>query len=116
MSTCIAIVGKLSFLCLRLPFGTVPTPAEYTTTNEAPIELDNDLLVNRSWGATNLQFPHKHLLPREDYLPASEPLVKADQMAVKIKAKEASMDGFVDDITNITINDPCWVECTNNAA
>ena len=31
VSTCIAIVDKLSFLCLWLPFDTTPTPEEYRT-------------------------------------------------------------------------------------
>ena len=31
--TCIAIVEELDFLCLRLPFGTTPAPAEYTTVS-----------------------------------------------------------------------------------
>ena len=47
-STCIAIVDKLAFLCLRLPFGTTPAPAEYTTISEAVIYLDNDLLQDQS--------------------------------------------------------------------
>ena len=43
-STCIAIVGELSFLCLRLPFGTTPAPAEYTTVSEAAIDLGKNIL------------------------------------------------------------------------
>ena len=41
---CIAIVNKLDFLSLRLPFGTTPVPAKYTTISEAAIDLGNDLL------------------------------------------------------------------------
>ena len=62
------------------------------------MDLGNDIIVNTSWDTTNLQSPHIHLLPREHYLPRSDPLVQAYQMAVKIEVKEASMDGFVDDI------------------
>ena len=47
-STCIAIVDKLAFLFLRLPFGTTPAPAEYTTVSEAAIYLGNDLLQDQS--------------------------------------------------------------------
>ena len=47
-STCIAIVDKLAFLCLRLPFGTTPAPAEYMTIREAAIDLRNDLLQDQS--------------------------------------------------------------------
>ena len=110
----ISIVGKLNFLCLRLPFGTTPSPLEYTTISEAEIDLGNDLLADTPWDATNLQSPHRHLIPREYYLPASDLLVKADQLAVDIKAKEASMDGFIYEIITITIDDPHWVERNKN--
>ena len=55
----------------------------------------------------NLQSPHRHLLPRQDYLPPSDPLVKADQLAVNIEAKEALTDGLIDEIITITIDEPC---------
>ena len=57
-ATCITIVGKIAFQCLRLPFGTTTAPAEYTTISEAAIDLGNDLLSNTSWGAKKLQWPH----------------------------------------------------------
>ena len=41
---CIAIVRKLSFLSLCLPFGTTPATAEYTTIIESAINLGNDIL------------------------------------------------------------------------
>ena len=88
-ATCISIVGKLAFLCLCLPFGATTAPAEYITISEAAIDLGDDLLADTSWDATNLQLPDWHLLPREDYLPASDPIVKVDQLAVYIKVKEA---------------------------
>ena len=44
VSTCISIVDKLDFLCLMLPFGTTPSPEEYTTVSEVAIYLGNDLL------------------------------------------------------------------------
>ena len=109
-AACIAIVGKLNFLCLRLPFGTTPAPVEYTKISEAEIDLDNNLLADTSWDATDLKSPHRHLLPREDYMPDSDPLVKVYQLTVNIKAKEVSMDVFIDKIITITIDDPCWVE------
>ena len=43
-STCIAIVDKLAFLCLWLPFGTTPAPSEYMTVRKAAIDLGNNIL------------------------------------------------------------------------
>ena len=47
-STCISIVDELYFLCLGLPFGTTPAPAEFTTISEAAIDLGNDILQDQS--------------------------------------------------------------------
>ena len=115
-STCITIVEKLVFLCLSLPYRTTPTPVDYTTISETAIYIGNDFLADTSWDATNLQFTHRNLLPREDYLPALEQLVKTDALAVNIKVKEFSMYGFIDDISTITIDNPCWLERVNNVA
>ena len=46
--TCIATFGRLDFLYLRLPFGTTPTPSEYTTISEVEIYPGNDLLTYAS--------------------------------------------------------------------
>ena len=115
-STYIAIVGKISFLCPRLTFGTTPAPEEYTTTGEGAIDLGNDLIVDASWEETKLQSPHRHLLPIKDYIPASDLLFKSDQLKVNTEDKEASMDGFIDEIITITIDDPCWVERSKKSA
>ena len=65
-SICTAIVYKLDFLCLRLPFGTTPAPAEYTAVSEATIDLGNDLLRDESWDTDDLNSPHRSLLPEEE--------------------------------------------------
>ena len=57
-STCIAIVNELSFLFLRLPFGTTPAPEEYTTVSEAAINLGNNLLQDQSWDTGDINSPH----------------------------------------------------------
>ena len=82
-ATCISIVLKIAFLCLHLPFGITPSPEEYNNISKASIDLGNDILTEISWDVTNLKSPH----PREDYLSASDPLVKVYQLAVYIKAK-----------------------------
>ena len=68
-STCIAIVDKLYFLCSRLPFGTTPTPEEYTTVSEAATDLGNDILQDESWDTDYLNSSHRSLIllePRRD--------------------------------------------------
>ena len=63
-STCIAIVGELAFLGIHLNFGTITAPEECTTISEATMDLGNDLLSDAPWETTNLQFPHRQLIPR----------------------------------------------------
>ena len=99
---------------MRLPFGTTPVPEEYTNISEASIELGNDLFTDTSWDVTNLQSLHRNLLPVEDYIPASDTLVKEDKLAVNIEIKDASMDGFFDAIIAINIENPFWVEISKN--
>ena len=81
-STCIAIVYELSFLCLRLPLGTTPAPAEYTTVSEAAIDLGNDILRDESWDTDDLNLPHRSLLPQEYKQKSSSHLETADPLAV----------------------------------
>ena len=104
-STCIAIVDELAFICLRLPFGTTPEQAEYTTISESAIDLGNDLLQDQSWDTNDLISPHRSLIPTEEKQQSASHLAKPDPLAVNITATEASMDGFIDDIIAITVND-----------
>ena len=53
-----AIVDKIDFLCLMLPFGTTPAPAEYTTVSEAEIDPGNDLLRDEFWDMDDLNLSH----------------------------------------------------------
>ena len=105
MSAFISIVDKLAFLCLRLPFGTTPAPSEYMTIREAAIDLVNDLLRDEYWDIENINSPHRKLLPKEDKQQLANHLAKLDPLSVDITATEASMDGFIEDIITITVND-----------
>ena len=60
------MVDELEFFCLRLPFGTTPAPAEYTTVREAAIDLGNNLFLNKYYNTDDLNSPHISLLPQGD--------------------------------------------------
>ena len=115
-STCIAIVHELAFLCLRLPFGTTPAPADCTTISEAAIDLGNDLLQDQSWDTNDLNSPHRSLLPTEEKQQSESHLAKAYPLTVDITATKESMDGFIDDIITITANDDHWIDHAKIAA
>ena len=115
-STCIEIVDELDFLCLRSPFGTTPAPAEYTNISEAAIDLGNDLLQDQSWDTNDLKSPHRSLLPPEEKQQSASHMAKAYPLAVEIIATEASMDGFINDIITITVDDNHWIDCSKSSA
>ena len=115
-STCIAIVDKISFLCLRLPFGTTSAPAEYMNVSEASIDLGNGLLWDESWDTDDLNSPHLSLLPHENKHQSAIHLATADPLAVDITATEASMDGFIGNIISITFDGEHWIDRAKIAA
>ena len=88
-STCIAIVDEIAFLCIRLPFGTTPAPAEYTTVSEVTIDLGNNLLRDESYDTDDLNSSHQYLLPQEEKQQSSSHLETSYPLSVDITATEA---------------------------
>ena len=115
-STCISIVSKLAFLCLQLPFETTPVPAEYKNISKSEIDLGNDFLGDKSWDTENLSLPHRTLLPKEDKQQSANHLVKSDLLTMDITATEASMDGFINNIITITVDEKNWIERAKSTA
>ena len=101
---------------MRLPFGTTPVPAEYTTISEAAIDLGNDLLQDQYWDTNDLNSTHRSLLPLEEKQQSASHMAKSDPLSVDITATEASMDGFIDDIITITVDDDHWIDRAKSAA
>ena len=112
----IEIVDNLAFICLRLPFGTTHAPAEYTTVSEAAIYLGNDLIRDESWDTYEPKSPHQFLLPQEEKQKSASHLETADPLAVDITSTESSMDGFVNDIITITVDEKHCIDCEKSAA
>ena len=115
-STWIVIVYKLSFLCLRLPFGTTSAPEEYTTVSESEIDLGNDLLRDESWDTYYLKSPHRYLIPQEDKQQSARHLPTEEPLAVDITVTEASMDGLIYDIITLTVDDKHWIGRSKSAS
>ena len=109
-------MDRPKFLCLRLPFGTTPTPDEYETISKVAIDLGNELLREESQDTTYLNSPHRNLLLEENKHHSEDNFAKTYPLEVYITAKEASMDGFINDITTITVDDKHWVERAKIAA
>ena len=114
--TCIAILDELEFLCLWLPFLTTPVPEEYKTVSEAEIDLGNDLIWDESWDTDDLNSPHQLLLPQEEKKKSTIHLATTDPLSVDITATEASMDGFINNIITITVDEKHWIDRTDSAA
>ena len=86
------------------------------TFSEAAIDLGNDLLQDQSWDTDNLNLPHQPLLPHDKNQQSAIHLATADPLAMEIISTEASMDGFIDDIITITVDDKHWIDRAKCAA
>ena len=82
-----------------------PAPAEYMTVRKAAIDIGNNLLRDEAWDTDDLKSPHQYLLPQEKKQKSESHITTEDPLAVDITATEASMDGFIDKIINITGDD-----------
>ena len=116
VSTCIAIVNEVSFLCFRLPFGSTSAPAEYTTVSEAAIYLGNYLLRDESWDRDDLKSTHLSLLPHKEKQQSARNIAMSDLLAVDVTSTEESMDGFIDETITITFDDEHWIDRAKSAA
>ena len=100
---------RLGLMYIRLPIGTTISPVEYARIRKTEVDLGNDLLMDTSIEFLELQYPHGHLLPKEEYLPNSMLLVPADTLTVVIEAQGYSVEGFRNVIITPNIDDPNWV-------
>ena len=60
--------------------------------------------------------PHISILPPEEKQLLSSHLAKADPLSVDIIATKASMDGFIDDIITITVDEHHRIDRAKGAA
>ena len=60
--------------------------------------------------------PHQSLLPQEDKQQSASHLATTDLLAVDSTATEASMDGFIDDIFTIPVDDKYLIDREKSAA
>ena len=64
----------------------------------------------------DLSSPHRSFLLQEEKQKSASHISAADPLAVDITATEASMDGFIDDIITITVDDEHWIDRAKSAA
>ena len=91
-------------------------PEEYTTTRKTAVDLGNYLLTDESWETTYLNSPHRNLLPEEDKRHSVDNISEVDPLAVNINAKEAYMDGLIDNIIAIILDNKYGIEREKTAA
>ena len=82
----------------RLPFGSSPAPAEFSTASEMIFDLANDLIHCPYWDPAALPSPHEKLLPKPERLPDDVPFGAALAPDVHLPpSQKAGVDGFIDD-------------------
>ena len=75
-----------------------------------------NLLQGKSWDTDDLNLPHRYLLKQEDKQQSTIRIATADPLAVYITATEELMDGFIDNIIPITVDDEHWIDYAKSAA
>ena len=80
------------------------------------IDLGNDLLQDESWYTDYLKSPHQSLIPNEDKQKSTSYIETACPLAVDITSTDESMDGFINGIITITVDDKNWLDCAKSAA
>ena len=86
------------------------------TVSEAANDLGNNLLGDESWDTDDLNSPHQSLLSKEEKQKPASHIATAYPLAVDITSTKASMDGLINDIITITVDDKHWTARANTAA
>ena len=78
--------------------------------SESSIDLENDLLQDESWDINDLNSPNRSLIPQEDKQQSTILNVMVDSIDGYFTSTEAPMDGFINQIITITVDDKHWID------
>ena len=85
-------------LLTRLPFGSSPAPAEFSTVSETIFDLASDLLQCPYWDTSTLPSPYSKDLLDPEYLPKTIPFGPALKADVRLpRHLKGGVDGYIDD-------------------
>ena len=106
----VTILKKIAYILLRLPFGVVNGPNNFSLLSEPIMDLTNDILRDKEWDPTEI---HSPLQPEFDTMNEQYdndiPFVTANKLFVPMPFYPAMADGYIDDIVTVMLDQVDWV-------
>ena len=112
---CVAVIDRLAYIPLRLPFGVAAGPSLYSTMSETVFDLTNDLLNDKTWKLSSLNSPIHHQLQSPAELDGSIPFEPAQELEVYVPLRKAFCDGYIDDFLSIGLDHNEYLEKSQQA-
>lgn len=91
----------------RLPFGSMPAPAEFSICSDIVTDLANDLMYLKQWDPDTLPCPLRNEIPPPVRLPDDIPFGPAYAPAEHLPPSFlGGTDGYVDDLASCVLDSP----------
>ena len=109
---CITIVGVIGYILGGCPFGTNKDSGKFCIASEIVIDLVQEIADNQRWNLSKIKSPHWQEIPKmEENYKIKDKFGKAMPLILPIQPKEIYIDGFIDDIMTVVLdNDPKNIE------
>ena len=104
---CITIVQNLAYILTRLCFGIASGPSEWCVISETIVDYAAILMKDKTWNASELFNPHEDISSKIEYLDDSIKCENTkDIISKNIETTDSYVDGYIDDLLTITLDDP----------
>ena len=93
----ITIVNGITYVTIRLPFGSKPAPVVYSTTSDGLVfDLANDILRDAKWDPNKLHAKLKTNYQKQKEWMTRYHLKKAKPLFVPVPSRQTFIEGYVD--------------------
>ena len=111
----IVIVEQIAYLLGRMTFGSKIGPGKHDIPSNMVVDLAQMLLDDPSWDPATLHSPDADKIPLKETLTGDIPFGQAFPLAVPVDDSDHYVDGYVDDLCTICIDDPSVTEKARHA-
>jgi hypothetical protein len=103
----IIVIAGIAYIALRLTFGGSPNPPTWCAFSEMVTDLSNEIPLCHDWDPKTLRSPAQPITPTPVELPADEPMLLAQPMAVVVPTTVTGRtDSFIDDLIRVFLDTP----------
>ena len=112
---CITIIENIVYFLTRLAFGITSGPSEYSMLSDLMADYANILIHDESRNISDLHSPNQKLFGKILYQDASVQIKKSKKLSVPVTSSKASVDGYIDDLVTLVLDEPALRERAENA-